>query len=146
MYPEYLVAPMREELTRVGFEELKDAGLSRVIFSVYGGTQEQHESVTLTEGSYCATLDAVLKCLALGFNVEFHFVPMSANFMALRSVAELARKLGVSQVSALRLVPQGRGADYAKLKLSRKENEMLRECKKTTNFNTFYACTMGKSV
>ncbi|HWZ02400.1 MAG TPA: BrxA/BrxB family bacilliredoxin [Mucilaginibacter sp.] len=24
MYPEYLVAPMREELTRVGFEELKD--------------------------------------------------------------------------------------------------------------------------
>ncbi len=25
MYPEYLVAPMREELTRVGFEELKDS-------------------------------------------------------------------------------------------------------------------------
>jgi len=25
MYPEYLVAPMREDLTRVGFEELKDA-------------------------------------------------------------------------------------------------------------------------
>src|ERR1700709_2545417 len=25
MYPEYLVAPMREELTRVGFQELKDA-------------------------------------------------------------------------------------------------------------------------
>ena len=25
MYPEYLVAPMRDELTRVGFEELKDA-------------------------------------------------------------------------------------------------------------------------
>jgi putative YphP/YqiW family bacilliredoxin len=25
MYPEYLVTPMREELTRVGFEELKDA-------------------------------------------------------------------------------------------------------------------------
>jgi len=25
MYPEYLVAPMREELTSVGFEELKDA-------------------------------------------------------------------------------------------------------------------------
>jgi putative YphP/YqiW family bacilliredoxin len=24
MYPEYLVTPMREELTRVGFEELKD--------------------------------------------------------------------------------------------------------------------------
>ena len=25
MYPEYLVAPMRAELTNVGFEELKDA-------------------------------------------------------------------------------------------------------------------------
>jgi putative YphP/YqiW family bacilliredoxin len=25
MYPEYLVTPMREELTRVGFEELKDS-------------------------------------------------------------------------------------------------------------------------
>ena len=25
MYPEYLVAPMRQDLTKVGFEELKDA-------------------------------------------------------------------------------------------------------------------------
>ncbi len=24
MYPEYLVAPMREDLTRVGFEELEE--------------------------------------------------------------------------------------------------------------------------
>lgn len=86
-----------------------------------------HESVTLTEGSFRATLDSVQECLALGFNVEFHFVPMSANYLALRSVTELAREIGVRRVSALRLVPQGRGAAYENLKLGRRENGILRQ-------------------
>jgi len=50
MYPEYLVAPMREELTRVGFEELKDA-----------------ESVTKaieTEGTVFVMVNSVCGCAA----------------------------------------------------------------------------------
>ena len=106
---------------------LKDAGLQRVIFSVYGSSSKQHEAVTLTDGSFDKTLNAVQKCVSLGFDVEFHFVPMSDNYVELRSVAELARELGVKRISALRLVPQGRGAAYDGLKLKDSENIVFRQ-------------------
>lgn len=106
---------------------LKAAGLSRVMFSMFGSASLQHESVTVTEGSYDASLAAVRNCVSLGFNVEFHFVPMAMNYLELRPVAELARKLGVKRVSVLRLVPQGRGAAHGDLTLCREENKVLRE-------------------
>ncbi|MBL4678462.1 BrxA/BrxB family bacilliredoxin [Mucilaginibacter conchicola] len=50
MYPEYLVAPMREELTRVGFEELKDA--------------EQVNAAIKTEGTTFVMVNSVCGCAA----------------------------------------------------------------------------------
>ena len=108
-------------------EELKNAGLQRVIFSVFGSLSKQHEAVTLVNGSFDRTIYAVRGCIALGLDVEFHFVPMSDNYTELRRVAELARELSVSRVSVLRLVPQGRGAEYDGLKLSDNENRILRQ-------------------
>lgn len=107
--------------------ELRVAGLSRVIFSIYGGSRQHHEDVTLTRGSFAGTVNAVKKCLGLGFKVEFHFVPMSSNYLALRSVVGLAHTLGVDRVSVLRLVPQGRGSEYEKLQLSKNANSSLRQ-------------------
>lgn len=107
-------------------EELKAAGLSRVMFSVFGSSRALHEAVTMTEGSYDKSLTAVRHCVGLGFDVEFHFVPMTMNHQELRLVAELARKLGVKRVSVLRLVPQGRGAAHGDLTLNREENKVLR--------------------
>lgn len=109
------------------FEALKAAGLKRVIFSVFGKEKERHETVTLVKGSFDDTLNSLKFCLKLGFNVEIHFVPMSINFEELRPVSELALELGVSRISVLRLVPQGRGSDYENLKLSFEENLALRK-------------------
>lgn len=109
------------------FQTLKTAGLSRVIFSVYGKDRESHEAVTLVKGSFDTTMDSMRNCIELGFKVEIHFVPMAANYGELRPVAELARGMGIGRVSVLRLVPQGRGADYEKLKLNHNENLALRE-------------------
>lgn len=104
------------------FQKLKTAGLSRVIFSVFGKDRYRHEAVTLVEGSFDRTMDSMRKSIELGLKVEIHFVPMAINYGELRSVAELARESGVSRVSVLRLVPQGRGSDYKKLKLSHEAN------------------------
>jgi radical SAM protein with 4Fe4S-binding SPASM domain len=109
------------------FQDLKGAGLSRAIFSVYGENRETHERVTLLEGSFDSTMDSIRGCIELGLKVEIHFVPMAANYRKLRLVAELARSMGIDRVSVLRLVPQGRGADDGKLKLSREESLALRE-------------------
>lgn len=50
MYPEYLVAPMREELTQVGFEELK--------------TAEEVESAINAEGTVFVVVNSVCGCAA----------------------------------------------------------------------------------
>lgn len=109
------------------FQKLKIAGLSRVIFSVFGKRRECHDAVTLVDGSFDATVDSMRNCIDLGFNVEIHFVPMALNYRELRPVAELARDMGITRVSVLRLVPQGRGSDYERLKLSHGENVSLRQ-------------------
>ena len=109
------------------FQELKAAGLSRVIFSVFGKDRYRHEAVTQVEDSFDRTMDSIRSCIELGFKVEIHFVPMATNYWELRSVAELAREMGISCVSVLRLVPQGRGSDYANLKLNHEANLDLRK-------------------
>ncbi|RXF69500.1 BrxA/BrxB family bacilliredoxin [Arcticibacter tournemirensis] len=50
MYPEYLVAPMREELTQVGFEELK--------------TPEEVDSALKSEGTVFVVVNSVCGCAA----------------------------------------------------------------------------------
>lgn len=107
-------------------EELKGAGLSRVMFSIFGSSQMLHEAITGIHGSYDASLTAVRHCVGLGFDVEFHFVPMTMNYQELRPVVELAQELGVKRVSVLRLVPQGRGATHSNLMLSHEQTRLLR--------------------
>ncbi|PWG78414.1 BrxA/BrxB family bacilliredoxin [Pararcticibacter amylolyticus] len=50
MYPEYLVAPMREELTNVGFQELK--------------TPEEVDDVLKSEGTVFVVVNSVCGCAA----------------------------------------------------------------------------------
>lgn len=50
MYPEYLVAPMREELTKVGFQELK--------------TPEEVKSAVESEGTVFVMVNSVCGCAA----------------------------------------------------------------------------------
>lgn len=50
MYPEYLVAPMRQELTKVGFEELK--------------TAEEVEQSLKSEGTVFVVVNSVCGCAA----------------------------------------------------------------------------------
>jgi radical SAM protein with 4Fe4S-binding SPASM domain len=109
------------------FDSLKKAGLSRVMFSIYSKLTDVHESITLVKGSLHKTLAAVQKCVKNGLHVEFHFVPMSINYKELRAVIELAHELGVTRVSVLRLVPQGRASNHETLKLKKEENLALRQ-------------------
>lgn len=108
-------------------KEMKENGLSRIIFSVYSKSPDKHSQITKVEGSLERTLSAVRHCVDIGLQVEFHFVPMSINYRELRDVVELARGLSVSRVSVLRLVPQGRASNYDELKLKSEENLALRQ-------------------
>ena len=65
-------------------KEMKENGLSRIIFSVYSKSPDKNSQITKVEGSLERTLSAVGYCIAIGLQVEFHFVPMSINYRELR--------------------------------------------------------------
>lgn len=105
-----------------GAKALVESGVDRFIFSIYSTNQSGHSSITgfdtlpLTLEAMKNTTAARAKC------VEIHFVALKRNYRDLENVVSLASSLGVSQVSILRFVPQGRGAPIARTeKLSRNQ-------------------------
>ena len=105
---------------------LHDLGATRFIFSIFGATVATHERVTRKAGSLGRTCTSVSEALAIGLTTELHFVPMVGNYRELGGVVELGRELGVSCVSVLRLVPQGRAALLKDRVLNRIQNLELR--------------------
>jgi radical SAM protein with 4Fe4S-binding SPASM domain len=107
-------------------QQLSEAGLSKIMFSIFGTNAEQHEKVTKSYGSYNKTITAAGYCVAIGLQTEFHFVPMKHNYRALPEILSKARNMGIDRVSILRLVPQGRGASTKHEELSHDQNRELR--------------------
>lgn len=97
------------------------------VFSVFGATAEGHEQITRKPGSYQMTRSAISTALECNLEVELHFVPLDWNFAQLSEVAEAANKWGVSRVSVLRFVPQGRGSLISAHVLNRMQNIQLKK-------------------
>ncbi len=106
---------------------LQARGLEKVMFSIFGTNETDHDTITQIPGSFKKSLDVVQYCIAIGLNVEFHFVPLANNYQSLKAIAELAKNLEVSKVSVLRLVPQGRAAGNNDQLLTREQNLHLKK-------------------
>jgi len=101
-------------------------GVPRFIFSIFGATASGHQRITRKAGSFERTKTAMRDACAGGLMTELHFVPMSGNYRELADIATLARQVGASRVSVLRLVPQGRAALVRDRALTRVQNLELR--------------------
>ena len=106
---------------------LKHAGLSCIMFSIYSGDSSEHDQVTKVDGSLVNTLKAVEASKENGLDVEFHFVPLSTNFMNLERICILGKEYSADRVSVLRLVPQGRGYENSYHMLNNRQNVALRK-------------------
>jgi len=81
---------------------------ARMILSLYSHKPEVHDSITQCQGSHGTTLKSIRFAVGLGIQTGLHFAAMRGNYRNLADVARLARSLGVTRISVLRLVPQGR--------------------------------------
>ena len=106
---------------------LVNHGLGRVIFSLHSPFKQQHEVVTRKSGSFDRTIAVMKELKKNGVEREIHFVPLKVNYKHLAQLMESAKDSGISKVSILRFVPQGRGA------ILKKSREML-TCKETAEF------------
>lgn len=107
-------------------DHLMACGLGACTFSLYGADETAHERMTRIRGSYEATKKAVAYAAGCGARVEVHFVPLSDNYRELEGIARAASDWGVTRVSVLRFVPQGRGRLLGRHALSRLQNLELR--------------------
>ncbi|MDX9703253.1 MAG: radical SAM protein [Candidatus Auribacterota bacterium] len=110
---------------------LKESGLDKIIFSLYATTSEIHDAITLVNKSYHQTLEAINYSISLGLKTELHFVPMSSNYTELPELIELAKRLGISQLSILRIVPQGRSKENQNTILSHSQTKELEKLVKS---------------
>lgn len=94
----------------------------KIIFSLQGGRKETHERVSGIPGSFELTLQSIRRVISGGFNVELHFVPMTINIHDIGNVIGMANSLGISRVSILRLVPQGRVIDNLVVPVNKSDN------------------------
>lgn len=92
------------------FHHLKNCGLDKAVFSVYSDNESNHDRVTRIRGSFCKTLLSIDVCCKNEIVPEVHFVALASNYQKLPDIVSLAENHGVSRVSVLRFVPQGRGA------------------------------------
>jgi len=105
---------------------LASAGLQRVIFSIFGATQKKHKEITRVHSSLQRTREAIATSIESGLNAELHFVPLSNNYQDLEAIAQESRDWGISQISVLRFVPQGRGSLIIDRTLNRLQNLQLK--------------------
>ena len=105
---------------------LAEMGRVRCVFSLHGSRAQVHDSVTERPGSFDTTLAAATLAVELGLQTEFHFVPLRDTYRELEPIAELAKQRGVSRISILRLVPQGRARAISQQLLARSQNIELK--------------------
>ena len=98
--------------------------VDKVIFNVEADSSVLYDQIMGTDvGGFDMMKKSINDCVSSGLVVETHVVPMQVNFKHLKSIFEMCYQLGVSKVSILRLVLQGRALENLSLvKLSGKDN------------------------
>lgn len=109
--------------------------VDKVIFNVEADSSALYDQIMGTDvGGFDMMKKSINDCVSSGLVVETHVVPMQANFKHLKSIFEKCYQLGVSKVSILRLVLQGRALENLSLvKLSGEVNRVVTKLIKALN-------------
>ena len=109
--------------------------VDKVIFNVEADSSTLYDKIMGTDvGGFDMMKKSINDCVSSGLVVETHVVPMQVNFKHLKSIFEMCYQLGVSKVSILRLVLQGRALENLSLvKLSGKDNREVTKLIKALN-------------
>lgn len=93
-----------------------------VIFDLQSHKKEHVEAINSVVGSYELILDSIQSAIECGFICECHIVPMKINQDDLVQFVSFCKDIGLSKISFLRYVAQGRGeTNVEQLLLSHEE-------------------------
>ena len=109
--------------------------VDKVIFNVEADSSTLYDQIMGTDvGGFDMMKKSINDCVSSGLVVETHVVPMQVNFKHLKSIFGMCYQLGVSKVSILRLVLQGRALENLSLvKLTGEDSREVTKLIKTLN-------------
>ena len=119
-----------------GYQSIPDTLLEAIagkvdtlIFNYETAIPEWYAKIMGTSsGNVLLIEDTIKKAINLGITVEVHLVPMKCNYREIPQSLERVYSLGVSKVSLLRFVQQGRSVENVdETVLAKEEEEVLRE-------------------
>jgi pyrroloquinoline quinone biosynthesis protein E len=96
------------------WQEIRDicgAAKLKVIFDLQGPDATTVDYLMACDGAFGMVTASIRGARRAGLACEAHVVPMKPNYRRIPEIASLAESLGLSQLSFLRFVPQGRGRD-----------------------------------
>lgn len=96
--------------------------VSKLIVNIEAAEERVYNHIMGTDfGGFSLMQETIRNAVALGVTVEAHMVPMKVNYLHIPEVVNLCVDLGVTQLSFLRLVAQGRAMDNLRQVLLDKE-------------------------
>lgn len=109
--------------------------VDKIIFNVEADSSALYDQIMGTDvGGFDMMKKSISDCVSSGLVVETHVVPMQVNFKHLKSIFDMCYQLGVSKISILRLVLQGRALENLSLvKLSVEDNREVTKLIKALN-------------
>jgi radical SAM protein with 4Fe4S-binding SPASM domain len=107
-----------------------------VIFDLQSCQSKNAEFLNDVKGSFGIIIDSIKNAISSDIRCEVHVVPMKQNYKEIPDILKYCKSLGISRVSFLRFVPQGRGLEnFESLNLSTGEffelQSVLYACKKS---------------
>lgn len=91
----------------------------KLIISLHGTPETHNKIMNIEQNAFLLALSTIRSAIDTGINVEIHFVPTKVNYKDIKIIYGVCLALGISKMSVLRYVPQGRG-----LETSEKEGEI----------------------
>lgn len=117
-----------DSIDRSVLKKLKAIGLDKIVFDFQVSEVDDYNYLMGTKNQYANVLKSMLYTNFEGIESEIHFIPLKSNYRIFKDIIELAELGGISRVSVLRFVPQGRGRDNVKdLMLSKEQLQEFRD-------------------
>lgn len=99
----------------------------RLIFSIQSSSEDVHNNITRNKDSFRLTRQSLTEANRNGYNTEMHIVPNKSNLFTLEATVNDLSSWGISQISFLRLVPQGFARNNLDLLLLEKPEQKILE-------------------
>lgn len=101
----------QQSISKVILEKIKPY-ISKLIVNVEASDERTYNTIMGTSfGGFVIMQQTVRNAVSLGITVEAHVVPTKLNYKQIPHIIEFCSSLGISRISFLRLVVQGRALD-----------------------------------